>query len=64
MSNQIKVIPIIGWVLIAKDDDDKGDEWHIAWAEPFSRKKDALKFAKTSNWSAGYRAVRGSLSAA
>lgn len=55
-----KISPVLGWLLITVDEDTPHD-WYIAWDSPFSRKKDALDFARNNNWPRPYRAVRGGL---
>lgn len=52
---------VSGWILVSKDEDSKN--WHIAWLEPFSRKKQAIAFAVENRWPQPYRAVRGRISA-
>lgn len=64
-----KVIPLEGWVLIAREEDNatgvkKTDgPFYICWEEIFPRKKSAIEFAKTNGWGPGYRAVRATLAA-
>jgi hypothetical protein len=64
MTKRIKVSPIVGWLLIALDDDaisNPAGEWNIAWHDIFSTKKSARDFAIDNNWSHPWRAVRGEL---
>lgn len=64
----LKIEPIGGWFLIAREEipnmDDLSvagysDRWHIAWLEPFNTKKSALAFAKKNSWYQPFKAVRG-----
>jgi hypothetical protein len=59
---KIIVAPIVGWFLVAPDDDDidtPQDVWHFAWLDAFTSKRRALKFASDHGWPKPYRAVRG-----
>lgn len=60
MSDRMTICDVTGWVLICPE--EGGDEWHIAWLDPFSSKKAALAFAKENNWTKPYRVVRGRVS--
>jgi hypothetical protein len=56
------VSDLTGWILISTDETDEtdvGDEWHIAWVEPFSSKKSAMQFATRNCWPKPWQAVRG-----
>jgi hypothetical protein len=65
----MNVIPIEGWVLIAREEDaatgikSKRGPFYICWHEIFSRRKTALNFAKQAGWQPGYRATRAKLAA-
>lgn len=60
----LKVRPIKGWLLIARDVEAGANDWHIAWPwEVFNTKRKALSFASDNGWQKPYRAVHGHLAA-
>lgn len=54
------IIPLDGWALVTRDDGEKN--WHIAWTDIFSTKRQAIAFATENNWNKPWRAVPASLS--